>query len=107
MWMNEWEIDEAVDRYRDHPVLGPATRTLSNLRDATNRNSDGWPYWQKPSRAAKRLMELIQGYGLDPRNVRFDRERADATVAKLRVAYSPIKAFRTRTGLEFVIEEVN
>lgn len=93
-FMNSIEIDNAVWRYADHPVLGPATQTLANLRDAADENSDGWAYWPKPARAARLLMELIDQ---DP----FDG--ADATPEKLRKAYAPLKAFRTRTGIVFEI----
>jgi hypothetical protein len=106
LFMNEWDIDEALARYVGHPVLGPATQTLANLRDATNANSDGWAYWPKPCRAAKRLQELIQG----GRDSRWDTERADVTVAAYRKALVPIKSFRTRVassvGMDFEIVEV-
>ena len=101
LFMNEYEIEDALRRYEGHPVLGPATRTLSNMCDAVNRNSDGWPYWSKPVRSAKKLQELIQGERLS----RFDDERADATVARLKAAYTPIKSFRTQTGIDFEIVE--
>lgn len=103
-FMNTWEIDDRARLYRDHPVLGPATRTLANLRDAADANSDGWCYWPKPVRAAAKLMELIDGDGTA--KYRFDPDRDDATVEALRKALSPIKAFRTRSGLPFEIEEV-
>lgn len=102
-FMNHWDIDEAVVRWADHPVLGPASRTLRNLRDAADANSDGWCYWPKPVRSANKLMVLIEGDGTW--EYRFG-DRDDATAAKLRAAYSPIKAFRTRSGLSFDIEEV-
>lgn len=105
MFMNEYEIDEAAARHRDHPILGPATRTLRNLMEATNQNSDGWAYWPKPCRAAKNLQVFIQGD--PPRNYRFDTEREDATKEGLAKAYRPLKAFRTRQGLAFDIEEVS
>jgi|SRR5687767_5331470 len=106
MFMNEWEIENAVRHYREHPVLGPATRTLENLMVATNQNSDGWAYWPKPCRAAAKLQTLIQcnpgsGYRY------YDDAREDATVAKLKEAYRPLKSFRTRSGLDFEIEEVS
>lgn len=101
MFMNEYEIDEARHRYRGHPVLGPATATLAALRDAANENSDGWCYWPKPSRAAQQLQELITVCD------RFDDERADATPERLRKVYAPLRAFRTRTGIQFKITEVS
>jgi len=101
MFMNEWEIDNARAEYQDHPVLGPATRTLASLRDAANANSDGWCYWPKPCNAARKLQELIQG----DITSWHDPVRADATSAKLRAALSPVKAFRTRQPFTFEIFE--
>lgn len=102
-FMNEWEVEEAAERYAAHPVLGPATATLRNLMRWTNRNSDGWPYWAKPTRAAARLMELIERDGTS--RYRFDDEREDATVVEYQAALRPIKAFRTRQGADFAIVE--
>lgn len=101
-FMNEWDISDAAILWQDHPVLGPASRTLENLRDAANENSDGWAYWPKPARAARLLMELIEGDGT---NAFRDGEREDATPEKLRKALAPIKRFRTTSGLEFEIYE--
>lgn len=92
MFLNEYEIDEARHRYFHHPLLGPATETLANLRDAVNAHSDGWAYWNPPLRAAAKLMQLVEG---SPES-RFDRYRPDVTPARLKAAYSPLKAFRTR-----------
>lgn len=101
-FMNRWEIDDAVLRWRNHPVLGPAAQTLRNLRDAADANSDGWAYWPKPVRAARSLMELIEGDGTN--EYRYG-PREDATSERLKAAYRPLKSFRTRTGLEFEIVE--
>lgn len=90
-FMNTFDIDESLNRYRNDAVLGPATRTLANLRDAADNNSDGWAYWPKPARAAAKLMELI--------------ERGHATPTELRAALKPVKAFRTTSKIDFVIEE--
>lgn len=96
-FMNEWDIDNANIRWNDHPVLGPAARTLRNLAEWTNQNSDGWPYWSKPCRSAAKLMELIEGDG----TYDFMRgEREDATPARLTAALSPIKAFCTRQKID-------
>ena len=102
LFMNQWDIEDAVRwaEAEDDPVMIAATRTLRNLMDWTNRNSDGWAYWPKPVRAAKRLQELIQAHHpfrsqwLDP-----------VTVAEYKVALRPIKAFRTRQGADFEIVE--
>lgn len=98
MWMNEWEIDNAVERWWDHPVLGPAVRTLNALRETTNANSDGWHIWPKPANAAGQLMCLIQDHEKWERTK--DTQRPvlgiEATPERLRAALKPVKAFRTR-----------
>lgn len=93
MWMSESEVDEAAERYALHPVLGPATQTLVNLVRWTNSNSDGWPYWQKPAKAADKLMTLI-GTSVAYRVA--GPERQDATMEAYRAALTPLKSFRTR-----------
>lgn len=94
-WMNEHDIVEASIRFAEHPVLGPATRTLWELMTDVNSHSDGWPYWRAPANAAAKLMELIEGdRSWDARH----GDREDVTLEQLRKAYRPIKAFRTRHG---------
>lgn len=96
--MNTYEIDEAREKWRRHPFLGPATATLVSLRDAADANSDGWAYWAKPSNAANKLIQLIESA---------DDLRRVVTPAQLRAAYGPLKAFRTKSGLKFDIVEVD
>lgn len=103
-FMNTYDIDDACMRWLGHPILEPATQTLANLRDAADDNSDGWAYWPKPTRAAAKLMELIEGDGT---NAYRQGLREDATADKLTAAYRPIKAFRTRSGLDFEIVPVS
>src|SRR4051794_2554949 len=97
LFMNEWEVQEAENRYRNHAVLGPATRTLRALVDWTNRNSDGWPYWAKPCRAARALQELIG----NTRTYLDDPDRESVTVDELKRAYRPLRSFTTRHGADF------
>lgn len=99
-FMNRWDIENAVDRWQDHPVLGPASRTIESLANAADANSDGWCYWPKPCRSAAKLIELIEGDGTWEY---FQGEREDATLAKLTKALAPVKAFRTRSGINFTI----
>lgn len=101
-FMNQWDIANAVDRYADHPILGPAAQTLTNLAEWTNRNSDGWAYWPKPCRAAAKLQELIQGDGTWQALENTER----ATPAAYRRALTPIKAFRTREHADFDIVDI-
>ena len=94
-FMNEYDIDDALGYFRDDPIVGPAVVTLDNLRRCVDRNSDGWAYWPKPTRAAAQLMELI---GEAQREYRYSGETT-VTAAQVRKAYGPIKAFLTRSGL--------
>lgn len=89
--MNEWDVDDAVNRFGRSPDcenLYLGAKTLERLVRWTNSNSDGWPYWRKPSAAAARLQALLEGAD------RFDP--SDCTAANLKRAYAPIKAFLTR-----------
>lgn len=93
LFLNEWEVEGREVRFNqgNTPVLGRGATYLGNLMRWTNSNSDGWPYWSKPCRAAKSLQELLYDDGYD---------RQDATEAELRKALVPIKAFLTRQGVE-------
>lgn len=102
-FMNESEIEDEAARRAGHAVLGPATQTLRNLMEWANSNSDGWPYWAAPGRAAAKLMELITRDGTA--KYIFDDERPDATQAAYRAALTPLKTFRTRQGADFEIVE--
>jgi hypothetical protein len=86
MWMNRMDIDDAVWRWGAHPVMSKATKFLAAFRDEVDEHSDGWPYWKPASKAACSLMELIQEF---PNT---------ATLADVKKAISPIKAFYTRRG---------
>lgn len=95
-WMNTWEIDQAVETHRGHPVLGPATRMLAEYRDTVNRNSDGWAYWSAATNAAGKLMELVQIGNTD-----YGRGAAKVTKEQFKKAQTPLKAFCTRKNLPF------
>ena len=98
LFMNEPEIDFAVERYAGHPVLSRATRLLAAYRDEVNRKSDGWPYWGH--KCAAKLMALI--YNADAR-VRAGLPH-DATDAEVTRAVAPIKSFCTKRGLAFPVD---
>ena len=97
--MNEWDIEQACNVYADHPTLGPAARTLANLRRTVNENSDGWPYWRAPQRASAKLQTLVYG---EPRDRWTDRP--DVTIAAVKKAYTPIRTFLTKRGLSCEFE---
>lgn len=107
MFMNTWDIDQAIAMHRNHPVLSKATKLLGELRDLANATSDGWAYWPKPCRAAKKLQELIQQGHPSKRNSY--PCPPDATEADLRKAIIPIKAFFTKhyKGKENLVESVS
>jgi hypothetical protein len=94
-WMNTYDIDEAVERFQNRPVLGKAARLLAEFRDEVNAHSDGWAYWQAPSKAAGRLIDLLQKH-LD---ARFSHTPLpEPTEDEVRRTLAPIKAFYTRLG---------
>jgi hypothetical protein len=94
MWMNGAEVEQMAERFDagECPNLFKASRILERLMDWTDSNSDGWPYWQKPSNAANKLMDLLQAAN------RWDP--VDVTEADLKRALSPIKSFLTKQGVE-------
>jgi hypothetical protein len=79
---NDFDIEMALRRHANHPVLSKATRVLAAVAEDANNNSDGWHSWPLPCRACKQLITII--------------ESGDATEAQLRKAMAPIKAFYTR-----------
>lgn len=98
MWMNEWDIDQTLHSTAldELPNYRRGAEVLSKLRDWTNENSDGWPYWMKPSNAAAKLMDL-----LEPAQYRMTD--GDVTERELNRTFTPIKAFLTRQGVDHSI----
>lgn len=101
-WMNEYEIETAVllANKGETPNLALAAASLESLARWTNHNSDGWAYWPKPSRAAKRLQERLaalvttyhRGGSLE-----------DISTSELRQLLTPVRAFRTRQQADFEV----
>jgi len=107
MWMNEHEVEEAFDTFESaHPAvpnLAAGASVLDALVAWTNENSDGWPYWQKPSNAAKPLMELLGAHTYAARFGYYQgtaKTLEDVSEADLRKAMTPIKAFLKRQGID-------
>lgn len=88
MWMNQADIEWAHETVNDRacPNVRKAIRLLYRLMEAVNAQSDGWPYWRAPSKAADKLMDLIQGAG----------RSGSISDAELRGAITPIKTMVTR-----------
>lgn len=90
-FMNEFDLEVARRRYKDHPNRMRLISTVDALRVWADANSDGWAYWPKPARAAVRAMEIIEGDGT---NDAFYRD--DCTPAEVRAAEKPIRRFLSR-----------
>ena len=92
LWMNEHDVADVAHRVAGLPNLERAADTLRALVYWTNGNSDGWPYWAKPARAAQRLIAMLHAAD------RFDP--ADVSAADLVAALRPVRAFLTRQGVD-------
>jgi len=99
-WMNEYEIDEAMNILGNDPLLGKYVRFLEEFKNQVNSHSDGWPYWKLPAHAAGQLMTLLKAAMDMKRYGRTTSESApqEVTEQMLRKAMGPIKAFYTRRG---------
>lgn len=101
MFLNSNEIENAarVATREDNnmPNATKAAMILYRLMRWTNENSDGWPYWAKPSNASQKLQRIVGDrfkiYGRSPEN-------EDITDTELRSALSPVKAFLTRQNID-------
>ena len=71
---------------------------MASLVDWTNDNSDGWPYWAKPSNASKNLQHAILA---ELRDVRSGWVNDDLDPEELGKLLRPIKAFLTRHGADW------
>jgi hypothetical protein len=103
-FMNEYDIDFALRRFLPYgdivgsptPNRARAAVVVNNLADWANQNSDGWVYWQKPRRAAQRLVAAVAS---TTNRANEEQERVDLTDAELSAAIRPIKAFLTRQNV--------
>lgn len=95
-WMNEYDVESAnIMAAEQHlPNLYRGTVILARLVAWTNSNSDGWPYWTKPSKASTNLMVLITDAKL------FRGDAKDVSEAELKRTFTPIKAFLTRQQVD-------
>ncbi len=85
LFMNRWDIDEAVARHDSTTYQGKAARFLQAFRDEVDANSDGWAYWKAPVLAAKKMQELASGM-------------IPACESNYKAALTPIKRFYTLRG---------
>ena len=95
LYMNDYDIQNALDHFQSDPTLGPAVRFLSAFKEEVDSHSDGWAYWKAPVAAAGQLMTLIQ----NAMNGARTGKRTPVTPQDIAKAMAPIKAFMTRKGL--------
>lgn len=98
-FMNEHEVDSALDWFDEEDQANSihAARVLYRLKEYVNGHSDGWPYWQKPQKAAQKLVTLIEDRHTADRGNWGELE--DVTEAQLKAAFTPIKSFLTRQDI--------
>lgn len=89
MFMNRYEIEQAVVRHANHPVLSKAAHFLQAFMEEVDAHSDGWAYWRAPVHAANKLCNLLQ----EPRDY-------PGALAAYKHALTPIKSFMTRHGVK-------
>jgi hypothetical protein len=112
MWMNEHEVEEAVDLFDSArsatPNLAAGASVLDALVAWTNDGrSDGWPYWRAPARAAKALMELLGAHTYAARFGYYQgtaKTLEDVSAADLNRALRPVKSFLTKQGVDWNAE---
>ena len=107
MFMNAYDVLDAREDFSDDPIYGPATATLYNLMDWTNRSSDGWAYWTTPLYAASNLMEFIQAEQKRRRDWNSEEPNEREVRAAYKKSLTAIKAFRTRQSAKFEIVEAS
>jgi hypothetical protein len=90
MWMNQSEIEWAAQQTHKCPNVTKGVKLLLRLMQAVNEQSDGWPYWRAPAKAAEKLMTLLQTAG----NLQFGTH-GTITDADFRKAITPIRTMVT------------
>jgi hypothetical protein len=99
-WMNAYDVINSERLWSYDPVLGPASRTLYNLMMEVDAKSDGWASWRAPRLASRKLQDMLTSV---------EKPRHGKTREELRAEYKaalvPLKSFRTRKGMTFMIEE--
>ena len=95
MFMNEYEIQEALDIVKSHaPEIAPYAQYLHDWVGVINQNSDGWPYWRAGRAAADKLGDAVQ------KAVNAIRGRGEMPTEKeLKAGLIPIKSAATRHNL--------
>lgn len=91
MNMNQFEIEAAFHANHECPNVRKGVALLHSLMEAVNAQSDGWAYWRAPSKAAEKLMELLQSAG----NISYGTS-GYINETDLKKAITPIRSMVTR-----------
>ena len=104
-FMNDHDIESAIRRFTvaTKPNRLGVALMLKHLAEWTDANSDGWPYWSKPARAADKAMALVESRTWAENKA---QEETDATDAEVKAAMTPVKAFLTRQGVSPEVREI-
>lgn len=94
LFMNTWEVDEAVARHAPQTVKGAAARLLAKVRDWADSNSDGWAHYPAPCRACRQMIELIE-----------EKDPGKVTPVRFKKAAAAVKALFTRLKRPFPFEK--
>lgn len=87
---NQNDIECLARNNHTCPNVRKGVKLLYALLQAVNAQSDGWAYWNAPSKAAEKLMVLIKSAG----NIWYDTN-GKISDADFRKAVSPIKRMVT------------
>jgi len=88
--MNQYEIESAFRSRHDCPNVRRGVNLLHALMRSVNEQSDGWAYWTAPSRAAAKLIALLETAG----RVSYGT-RGTITADQLKAAVTPIRRMVT------------
>lgn len=91
MFMNQWEIEQAAAAKHACPNVRKGVKLLMALVHSVNAQSDGWAYWNAPSKACQKLQTLLKTAG----NLEYGTN-GTITDADLKKALSPIRSMATR-----------
>lgn len=99
LYMNDYDLSFAKVRFdrAGCPNRYHLATAVDSLREWADRNSDGWAYWPKPARAARKAMLLIQS---TTNAANTEQEMEDATDAETKAALAQIKRFLTTQGVD-------
>ena len=101
-WLNEDGIEEVLEQFAgraETPNLARMATVVENLKNWTNQNSDGWPYWSQPSRAAGRLMGHL--YRANLAGWRYEPVK-DVSEDELEASLRPIRAFLNKRDADWL-----